>query len=135
MSHPSTTESLVGKTIYKYSIPEYSHPDTLTFYTTEGYIYTYYHDQDCCETVAIEDICGELDNLLHNPILTAEVRESDARDVKETGTWTFYEFATIKGSVTIRWLGESNGFYSESVDLKVTIDKELMSEVAPELLI
>lgn len=133
MQLPSEVSSLVGQTIYK--INGGQNEGELYLYTTSGYIYMFHHDQDCCESVYIEDICGELDNLLGHPLLTAEARSSEAEEAFESGTWTFYEFATIKGSVTIRWLGESNGYYSESVDLHVSIDKPLMSKNAPELLI
>ena len=86
--------------------------------------YTMYHNQDCCEDVLIEGIIGDLDDLVNTPILKAEVRTStDETPVDpeaysdESNTWTFFEFVTIKGSVTIRWWGSSNGYYGEDVDI------------------
>jgi hypothetical protein len=109
---------LVGLVLKKIDYDDYT-KDVIDFTTNSGKLFRMHHFQDCCETVRVEDIIGDLDDLIGGPILTAEKRTSDASgapDVWEYGTWTFYEFATIKGSVTIRWLGTSNGYYSESVD-------------------
>lgn len=36
----------------------------------------------------------------------------------ERWCWTFYQFRTHKGDVTIRWCGESNGYYGVDVRVK-----------------
>ena len=81
-------------------------------------------NQDCCESVDIDDVCGDLGDLVGSPILQAEEVDGGQLPAREDGyevsyTWTFYKFATIKGSVTVRWYGESNGYYSEEVDFKI----------------
>jgi len=97
--------------------------DRIVFETDGGETFALYHSQDCCESVAVEDIVGDLTDLLGSPILEAEEAEAsnetpawayEKRD-DESFTWTFYKLGTVKGSVTIRWYGASNGYYSESV--------------------
>lgn len=76
-----------------------------------------YHDQDCCESVGVEDVCGDLSDLEGQPIISATC-DSRHADVDEGAQqWTFYHLRTIKGTVTIRFYGTSNGYYSTSVTL------------------
>ena len=84
--------------------------------------FVFFHQQDCCESVNINDIVGDLQDLVGEPLLIAkEVSGKTPVDFNEAEhesvTWTFYKFATRKGYVDVRWLGESNGYYSESVSL------------------
>lgn len=87
----------------------------LEFTATDGRRWFTEHLQDCCESVDIEDVCGELDWLVGSPITQAEETSQDASDQGESCTWTFYRIGTAKGLVVIRWLGISNGYYSEAV--------------------
>lgn len=86
--------------------------------------FSMYHSQDCCESVVIDDIEGDWKDIIGQRLLQAtestNKTDSDIGNGKPTDsfTWTFYKLATIKGYLTIRWLGESNGYYSESVSIK-----------------
>jgi hypothetical protein len=91
-------------------------------------------------SIFVESICGNIEDILNTPILTAEkitsrgIKPAHADDVTDlvlsrihgdepepyladSHTWTFYTLGTEKGVVTIRWLGQSNGFYSEEVEI------------------
>lgn len=99
--------------------------DVIRFTASDGSQYELFHEQDCCEHVYVQDIVGDLVDLVGAPILQAEeVSNQDdppgyqGSEWRDSYTWTFYKLATIKGYVTIRFLGESNGYYSESVSFE-----------------
>ena len=96
--------------------------DELIFHGEEK-SFKFYHSQDCCESVSIEDVVGDLEDLVGTPILSVEestnCNDPSPNEYHESYTWTYYKFRTIKGYVDVRWYGESNGYYSESVDLAV----------------
>lgn len=109
-------EILKGKTLRSVLVQD----DQIDFTDFEGHSYRMYHNQDCCESVFVEDVVGDIDNIIGSPILMAEEvaskNDPPLSDYEESYTWTYYKLATIKGSVTIRWYGSSNGYYSESVN-------------------
>jgi hypothetical protein len=95
--------------------------DVLRFFTSDGKAYWMGHHQDCCESVEIKEIVGDMTDLIGSPVTMVEEVESPEappgfEQGYESNTWTFYKLATIKGGVTITWHGNSNGYYSESVD-------------------
>lgn len=93
--------------------------DYVTFLTKERNKYDMYHDQECCEDVSVEDIVGDVEDILGLPILIAEevtnAEWPSKGDVWGDEEWTFYRLGTEKGIITIRWYGTSNGYYSTGV--------------------
>jgi hypothetical protein len=115
---------LIGKTLTEVKVND--NKDEILFTADDGKQWRMYHCQYCCECVTVEDVIGDLNDLIGSPIVMAEEAiHEDAnpegvplKTYQDSFTWTFYKFATIKGYVTIRWYGDSNGYYSESVDFE-----------------
>lgn len=113
-------EELQGKVLIQVLDAE-KDSDHIEFVCSDGARYQLSHHQDCCECVQVEDICGDVADLIGWPLGLAEEVSHDASAAgkdDDSGTWTFYKLVTNRGAVTIRWLGTSNGYYSEAVDFE-----------------
>lgn len=112
--------NVIGKTVVDIRTDKH---DYISFLFSDGSAMKMYHSQSCCENVTIDDINGDLNDLIGEPILIAELRSNvneggPVDEYDESYTWSFYTFRTRKGFVDIRWYGTSNGYYSEDVDIE-----------------
>jgi hypothetical protein len=121
---------LVGVTLVRAE----NNGNAIDFFTTDGKWFALKHIQECCESVWVEDVIGDLSDLVGAPIVYADEITNDPAigtpehfwkylgtswsdtQSDDAGTWTFYRLGTIRGSVAIRFYGTSNGCYSETVD-------------------
>jgi hypothetical protein len=92
--------------------------DALVFLTADNVVYQMSHYQDCCEGVNLSEIHGDFEDLIGSPILHASEHSNGNETEWGHETWTFYVLRTIKGTVTLRWHGSSNGYYGEGVDFE-----------------
>lgn len=94
--------------------------DNIVFCFSDGSTYKMYHQRDCCEDVWIQDVTGDIQKLVGWPLLSSKEVSYKENDCSGSTTWTFYHLRCQIESVTIRWNGSSNGYYSESVDIEKT---------------
>ena len=73
------------------------------------------HHQNCCETVYLADVVGSFEDLIGYPLLEVSESTVDIGNDDTSSTASYYNFNTVKASVQLRWVGESNGYYSETV--------------------
>ena len=96
----------------------YQDSERVTIRFEDGSYITQYHESDCCETVEVHQVDGDIAKHIGATAIDYIEKSSTANndEVSESGTWTFYTLKTSSGYLDWRWLGESNGYYSEDVN-------------------
>jgi hypothetical protein len=83
--------------------------------TKSGRHFVLYHDQDCCEVVKIDSVKGDLEYILNHEVTKATELIVSGYPSSESATKTIFGIEANYSSFVIEWIGESNGYYSESV--------------------
>lgn len=99
-----------------------AYSETVKVYTTGG-VFEFYHEQDCCESVYVAetDMPEGLDVCEGEEIMLAEERVnyvSPSDSLYDSETNTFYTIRSLGRDLDMHWKGTSNGYYSESVDVR-----------------
>jgi len=123
------TKEFIGKKIVALEgFVEDSEEMTIRF--KNGSTIRLYHCQDCCEDVRVAQVDGLVQRHVGAKFqnLVEKVYHNDDipgfTDSYDSITATFYTLETSKGRLDFRWTGESNGYYSEDVDMEINNTKK-----------
>jgi hypothetical protein len=109
-------KDLVGRKIKSISV----HPYEVHFELDKGERYRLYHSQDCCETVGVNGVFGDISSIVGGDVTQAieEVfsdhdPEGYVREEKEyrdySYTWSIFKLVTTYGKLEIRFWGNPTG--------------------------
>lgn len=101
-------------------------PSTLVLVCESGNKFEFSHSRDCCEDVHLEEGLSELESMIGEKILSAEVSSNtdDNDGVYEDGIktkWTYYKLTSAKGYCDLRWIGTTHSDYSLEVTIVQTV--------------
>ncbi len=83
--------------------------------TISGRRFMFCHNQDCCESVTIVDVDGYKQEDLKGDLLQIDYETFEPMDYCDHTTLTNIRFVCNHRTMIVRWVGTSNGFYSETV--------------------
>ncbi len=113
-------EVIKGQVITEVRVRGGEFNDRIVFTLENGDEWVMEHCQDCCETVSIHEIYGDLQSLVGQTVdyassVSGGIDDDDDYDVCQSGTVTRFSINTRNGLVVVTWHGFSNGYYSEGV--------------------
>lgn len=119
LTNQTTLDTLIGEVLTYVDTNDKN--DVIMLTTASGRIIKIYHEQDCCEIVQIVDMEGKWHDLIGKVIVETRHESVEDRDPPEptngSQTHTTLTFKADDATVISRWIGDSNGYYSESVDI------------------
>jgi hypothetical protein len=118
-SKEANLAELIGQTLIGIEVQQNGDDDRILFKTKKGDRYLMYHCQDCCENVLIQRH-DDLSRILNKKLIGVTSKEVEDESGYEHKTTTTFTFETEEYTAQIVWLGESNGYYSESVEFEKT---------------
>lgn len=117
LTHDVNVKVLEGEILTNIDIDEDKRQMLLT--TKSGRVFRFHHKQDCCEDVKIVGLDENFTTLQGKVIneVKEEVVEEENMEDYEHRTKTNFIFKTDENTAICRWVGISNGYYSETVDI------------------
>lgn len=115
-------EKLIGEVLESIDYSS-NDDDIILFRTKSGKTFQMYHQQDCCENVHMEDLQGNWADLVGKVVRDVTVDSGDLGEppsdsYNDSFTRTHFRFVVDDATVISKWIGTSNGYYSEEVSFK-----------------